>query len=102
LYFTYLYCLLENDHTQTHTHGFYIHNFYIIHNMMMMMSVKRHFSMLARVGRLLPYNCQIANHSSHTTRPALPFSSINSFSRFKDGNEMDVTIHGDDWSQTFY
>jgi len=34
--------------------------------------------MLARVGRLLPYNCQIANNSNHTTRPALPFSSINS------------------------
>jgi len=58
--------------------------------------------MLASVGRLLPYNCQIANHSNYTTRPALPFSSINSFSRFRDGNEMDVTIHGDDWSQTFY
>jgi len=58
--------------------------------------------MLAQVGRLLPYNCQIANHSNHTTRPALPFSSINSFSWSRDGNEMDVTIHGDDWSKTFY
>jgi len=57
--------------------------------------------MLARVGRLLPYNCQIANHSNHNNRPALSFSSINSFSWSRDGNEMDLTIHGDDWSKTF-
>jgi len=54
------------------------------------------------VGRLLPYNCQIANHSNHTTRPALSFSSIISFSWSRYGNEMDVTIHGDDCSKTFY
>jgi len=62
-------------------------------------------SMLARVGRLLAYNCRIANHSNqcnHTTRPALLFSSINSFSFSRGGNEIDVTIHRDDWSKTFY
>jgi len=57
--------------------------------------------MLARVGRLLPYNCQIANHSNHTTRPALSFSSVNSFSWSKDGNETDLTIHEDDWRKRF-
>ena len=54
------------------------------------------FSMRAWVGLLLPYSDYVASHSNHTPRAAVPFLSINSFSRTKDGG-MIVSIHGDHW-----
>ena len=44
---------------------------------------------------------QVANHSNHTPRVALPFSSNNSFSRSRDDRGMVIAIHGDDWCKSF-
>ena len=57
-------------------------------------------SMLAWVGWLLPGRDQVASHSNHIPRAALPFSSNNSFCRSRDGRGMVIAIHGDDWCKS--